>query len=38
VYRCRMIVVIDSKSETNSKNGLNYQINLGDVPVNLSYF
>jgi hypothetical protein len=40
VYRCRMIVVIDSKSETNSKNGLNYQINLRDIyiPVNLSYF
>jgi hypothetical protein len=29
-----MIVVIDSKSETNSKNGLNYEINLRDIPVN----
>jgi hypothetical protein len=33
-----MIVVIDSKSETNSKNGLNYEINLRDIPVNSSYF
>jgi len=33
-----MIVVIDSKSETNSKNGLNNEINLRDIPVNSSYF
>ena len=37
VCGCRMIEVIDSKLKTNSKNNLNYQINLRD-PVNLSYF
>ena len=33
-----MIVVIDSKSETNLKNDLNYKINLQDIPINSSYF